>query len=366
MQIKPNKNRMRVAVMYGGKSGEHEVSILSASSVIGHLDPTKYEVIPVGIDKEGQWNRNTLDDVYDRESHQLRIQNHFSKPITTLRSDDCDVIFPVLHGPLYEDGCLQGQLELIGLPYVGSGVLASAMAMNKYMTKRLAETMGIPVVPYQSLSAVDWQSHRQDCVALIEREIGYPLFVKPDNLGSSVGIHKVKHADELAAAMDDALQYDHKILIEKALNAREIEIAVIENYEIVSQPLCSVIGEIILDKKYEFYDYTAKYLDPESLCLQIPAEISETQANQIREYAQKVFTLIACEGYARVDFFIEKISGQVYFNELNTIPGFTTMSMFPLLWTKTSLPYSDLLDRLISLACFRHQKTQQIKRQWVV
>lgn len=361
-------NPCRVAIIYGGKSGEHEISLLSAHSVLKHIDRKRYQVTPIGVDKLGHWHQNITEEILLPTQSRLEIKGNNSTPINApLNNADkqaFDVIFPIMHGPLYEDGCLQGLLELSNIPYVGCGVLSSALAMDKVISKQLLATAGIPVVPFIPIALVQWQQQPQVVLDQIQTQLQFPLFVKPANLGSSVGAHKVKSIEQLKTAINDAFQYDHKILIEKAINAREIEIGLIENIEQSDKPLASVIGEIVVNPKYEFYNYTAKYLDPDSIDLQIPAVLDQHQAEKIRNYAQQAFVTLNCNGYARADFLVDRQSGAIYFSEMNTIPGFTNMSMFPLMWDKSGLSYSDLITKLIELARLRNQRQQSIKREW--
>ncbi len=260
---------------------------------------------------------------------------------------DLDVLFPVLHGPYGEDGTIQGLLELADIPYVGAGVLASALAMDKAVSKRLLAQAGIPVVPWIAVLRRDWRREPERVAARVEREIGYPCFTKPANLGSSVGITKVHHAGELAAAMDEAARHDRKIVIERGIDARELEVSVLGN----DDPVASVVGEIV--PCHEFYDYEAKYVDDRSALL-IPAPISPEEAATIQRLAVEAFRLIDAAGMARVDFFLERGTGRIYLNEINTIPGFTAISMYPKLWEASGLSFRDLVTRLIELALERH------------
>lgn len=355
---------IRVALLYGGKSGEHEISLLSAHSVLNNLNPKDYKVTPIGIDKQGNWYQNAVEEILDPHKNQLAIKGLHSTLITQLNKNDYDVIFPMMHGPLYEDGCLQGLLQLTEIPYVGCGVLSSALGMDKSISKQLAKAAGIPVVPFITINFLQWQQQPDKFLEKVASQLNFPVFVKPANLGSSVGTHKVKSKEQLKNAIQDALQYDHKILVEKAVNAREIEIGIIENSENPDQPSVSVIGEIIVNPKYEFYDYTAKYLDPAAIDLQIPATLESMQIEKIQFYAQQAFIALDCYGYARADFLVDKQSGAIYFSELNTIPGFTKMSMFPLMWMHSGLSYPELLTRLIELAKMRNKHQKGIKREW--
>jgi D-alanine-D-alanine ligase len=273
-----------------------------------------------------------------------------------------DVVFPVMHGPLCEDGTIQGLLELADVPYVGSGVLASAVGMDKDVAKRLVRDAGLPIVPYLTIKDVSW---KKDFDALSEKAfktIGLPLFVKPANLGSSVGVHKVKQREELRSALEDAFRYDTKILIEKAINAREIEFAVLENSDPSAIPLVSQPGEIV--PRHEFYSYEAKYLDDKGAELLIPAKLDSSQIARGQQIAREVFTILECEGMARVDFFVDRNTGDFYFNEVNTLPGFTSISMYPKMWEASGIPYDELLNRLIDLAMARHRRKRKLTRNY--
>jgi D-alanine-D-alanine ligase len=373
--------KLRVAVIYGGRSGEHEISLRSAASVLRHLDREKFEVIPIAIDKKGRWLLNdvtTLSSstqslpVYDNAPgvilppHPTASGDANLFPMNSSGSSSgsisIDVVFPVMHGPLCEDGSIQGLLELTDLPYVGCSVLGSAVCMDKDVAKRLARDAGIPIVPWIAVKKETWERNPSVTADQVKSQLGYPCFVKPANLGSSVGVHKVKEAASLAAALKDAFQYDSKILIEKAVNAREIEVAILENSEAGLPPLASTAGEII--PTHEFYSYESKYLDENGAALKIPAGLSKEQIDQVRAVAQKVFTTLECEGMARVDFFVDKTTGELFFNEVNTIPGFTSISMYPKMWEASGIPYQELLSRLIALAIARHQRKSALTREF--
>ena len=369
--------KLRVGVIYGGRSGEHEVSLASAAAVFQNLDPERYETIAIRIEKDGRWAlprrapsvmkaadviqaRPELSDG-SREAH-LVAHPGGDTLITIDQRDDravvsglgLDVVFPVLHGPYGEDGTVQGLLELANVPYVGAGVLASAVGMDKAAMKLVFAAKELPICDYQIVMKRAWQ---RDERAIVKRvgTLGFPLFVKPANLGSSVGISKAKHAAELRDAIALAAEYDRKIVVEAAVpNAREIECAVIGN----DDPEASVPGEIIPSR--EFYDYEAKYLDEGSRTV-IPAELTKKQTDEVRRLALAAFQAIDCAGLARVDFLLARDSGNIYVNEVNTIPGFTTISMYSKLWEASGLPYPQLLDRLIELALERHAEKQQLR-----
>lgn len=273
-----------------------------------------------------------------------------------------DVVFPVMHGPLCEDGTIQGLLELADLPYVGCGVLASAVAMDKEMTKRLARDAGIPIVPYLTLKHELWDKEKARWAETIEKRLGYPVFIKPANLGSSVGIHKAKERSGLDPALEDAFKYDRKVLVEAAVNAREIEVSVLENSEAGAEALVSVPGEI--DPTHEFYSYEAKYLDENGATLIIPAKLDAAETKQAQDLGRKAFTVLECEGMARVDLFLDRTSGKFFLNEVNTIPGFTSISMYPKLWEASGISYQALLSKLIDLAISRHEKKKKLVREF--
>jgi D-alanine-D-alanine ligase len=370
--------KIRVAVLYGGRSGEHEVSLQSAASVINFLDRDRFEIIPVGIDKQGRWHLNDISllegkkslPVY-KDAPKVMLPPNPSESgsesalITLGESGDArgiDVVFPVMHGPMCEDGTIQGLLELADLPYVGCGVLASAVSMDKEVTKRLARDAGIPIVPYISLKHDRWKKEKAQSAKWIEDKLGYPVFIKPANLGSSVGVHKVKDPATLETALEDAFNYDRKVLVEAAVNAREIEVSVLENSEAGEDPLVSVPGEI--DPTHEFYSYEAKYLDENGAALIIPAKLDPEETKRAQEIGKKIFVLLECEGMARVDLFLDRTNRQFYLNELNTIPGFTSISMYPKLWEASGLPYQQLLSRLIDLAMTRHTAKKKLLREF--
>jgi D-alanine-D-alanine ligase len=315
------KRKLKVAVLYGGQSGEHEVSLMSSASVMEELDDARYEITPVFIDKNGCWQ----------------------VPFESLRN--YDVVFPVLHGPMGEDGTVQGLLRLLGVPFVGAGVVGSAVGMDKAIFKDVMRAHGLPVAPAVVVLRHEWARDPAAIQAQAEDALGWPAFVKPANMGSSVGISKVKNAQSLAAAMDEAFQWDRKVLVEAAVpNARELEVSVLGNDELQA----SIVGEI--RPRREFYDYAAKYLvkGEEESELIIPAPLSDAQ--HIRQMAVQAARLADVQGMTRVDFLMDGAQGNLYINEINTIPGFTSISMYPKLWAASGLPYPALLDRLIQLA----------------
>jgi len=390
--------KLRVGVLFGGRSGEHEVSLLSAASVLKAIDKTKYDVVPIGITKEGRWvtaahaERLLKARASDAQrSRPLRAgdpettsaaavlakgegvvvppmpgKNHSALvPFETGASElhaahkpiDVDIIFPVLHGTFGEDGTIQGLLELADIAYVGAGVLGSAAGMDKDVMKRLFRDAGIPIVKHITVLRSAWREEPKQVRQQIEDALNYPVFVKPANLGSSVGISKVHDASELAAAMDEAAQFDRKLIVEQGVGgnkskAREIECSVLGN----DKPIASVPGEVVPIK--EFYDYNAKYLDEGSKLI-IPADLPCKKQAEVRRLAIAAFQAVDCAGLARVDFLMDPRTSKMYVNEINTIPGFTSISMYPKLWEATGISYPELIDRLIQLGLERHADKKQ-------
>lgn len=365
--------KIRVVVLYGGKSGEHEVSLQSAASVIQHLDRDRFEVIPVSIDKQGRWQWNDLALIEEsrrkalpifQNAPEMRLEPQSSGP-TMLQpvtgggtGRPVDVFFPVMHGPLCEDGTIQGMLELADVAYVGSGVLGSAIGMDKDVAKRLAGAAGIPVAPYVALKREQFDADPKAAMAAA-KSLSLPVFVKPVNMGSSVGVHKVKRWEDLAAALADAFQYDRKVLVEQGIDAREIELAVLED-----EPLFVSVPSEIRAVGHEFYSYEAKYLDASGSSYDLPAKLSPEETRRAQEIARLAFTALECEGMARVDLFLDRKSGELFFNEVNTIPGFTAISMYPKMMEASGIPYPELLTRLIELALRRHQQKRKLKREF--
>ncbi|HXW16446.1 MAG TPA: D-alanine--D-alanine ligase family protein [Terriglobia bacterium] len=359
--------KIHVGILFGGRSGEHDVSLQSAASVIDALDPAKYEIVPIGITREGHWRAGSgilqpLAEVLESGKPITPSVDPTGPKLLLLASSlpstnslpALDVVFPVLHGTFGEDGTVQGLLELADIPYVGAGVLASAAGMDKDVMKRLFRDADLPVVPWELILRSEWQSDPHAIRRRIEKELRYPLFVKPVNGGSSVGISKVHDRFELAAALDLAGQYDRKILVEKGIGAREIECSVLGN----DHPQASVPGEVL--PVNEFYDYEAKYIKEGSV-LVIPAQLTPRQAEQVQDVAIRAFQAVDGAGMGRVDFLLDRKTGRVYLNEINTIPGFTSISMYPKLWEASGIPYSQLLDRLIDLALERHREKSRTR-----
>ena len=348
--------RTRLAILYGGRSAEHQVSVVSARSVMEALDPERFEVVPIAITREGAWllpDRSPLEltaadgALPEVEAAGKEVAVRPERGLAEAGPGPVDVVFPILHGPFGEDGTVQGLFELADVPYVGSGVLASALAMDKAMAKVVLAQAGLPQAPYLVVPERDWRADPGRVAATVADRLAYPVFTKPARLGSSIGITKVKTPDALAAGLAAAFVHDTKALVEQGVTARELECGVLGN----DAPEASVVGEVV--PGHEFYDYEAKYLD-ESLKLEIPAPVPDAVRSQVRELSLRAFQALDCEGFARVDFFYEEATGRVLVNEVNTIPGFTPKSMFPLLWAASGLAYPDLVARLVDLAVERH------------
>jgi D-alanine-D-alanine ligase len=364
-------SRLRIGVLFGGRSTEHEVSILSAQSIISAMDPERFEPVPLYIDKEGRW---LIGDSLKRlVSDEAARKYVYLPPDPTQRSlvpaldgtqalsspslrggglPPLDVVFPVFHGLNGEDGTIQGVLELANVPYVGAGVLGSALGLDKIFMKRAFAAAGLPIVDYVTLTRRDFERDPQSAIRLVEERIGYPCFTKFANSGSSVGTTKAHNREELLNGLQVAAGFDRKLLVERAIDARELEVSVLGNDE----PQASVVGEVV--PAHEFYDYEAKYLDEGSKLL-IPAPIESASAEEIRSLAVQAFRAVDAAGMARVDFFMERGSGRIVLNELNTIPGFTRISMYPKLWAASGLPYPKLIERLIELAMERFKDKQR-------
>ena len=387
--------KLRGGILFGGRSGEHEVSLLSAASVVSAIDKSKFELVPIGITKEGRW-LTAGDAELLLQGKAESVQSHlragdpdatpgaailatgravlvppephpggslapFQSEALTRRASDrainVDIIFPVLHGTFGEDGTIQGLLELADIAYVGAGVLGSAAGMDKDVMKSLFKAAGLPIVKHVTVLRSDWESAPRKVQKLVESKLKYPVFVKPANLGSSVGISKARERKELAPAMEEAAKFDRKIVIEEGVGgkkhkAREIECSVLGN----DKPAASVAGEIVPGK--EFYDYTAKYLDEGSQLI-IPAKLSKAESKKIQQLAISAFKAVDCSGLARVDFLMDPKNRKIYLNEINTMPGFTAISMYPKLWAASGLAYSELIERLIRLGQERHEEKKR-------
>ncbi len=357
--------KLRIGVIFGGRSGEHEVSLRSAESVINALDPAKYEIVPIAITKQGKWlaaseATNLLPSAVMESAtqHVAIIGDPTESGLTRFTTegqsnsrDKLDCVIPVLHGTYGEDGTIQGLLELADVPYVGCGVLASAAGMDKVVMKRLFREAGLPIVDFTHFLRTQWEADSLRIEARVIEELGFPCFVKPANLGSSVGISKATTPQSLNQAVALAAKYDRKIIVEKGVEAREIEVSVLGN----DQPIASLPGEIV-PQTAEFYDYRAKYIDDEGARLIIPADLDPEITSRIQELAIRAFQAIDGSGFARVDFFLERKTGDLIVNEINTIPGFTSISMYPKLWEASGIRYNQLIDRLIELAFERHRE----------
>ncbi len=390
--------KIRVGILFGGRSGEHEVSLLSAASVFNAIDKNKYEVVPIGITKQGRWvtaadAERLLQGKFEDHTH-LRAGDPEATPGAAVlakgesvvvppephrhgsiapfetdasshaltrraadRAIDVDVIFPVLHGTFGEDGTIQGLLELADMPYVGAGVLGSAAGMDKDIMKSLFRASGLPIVKHVTFLRSEWETNAKKVEKLVQRKLKYPVFVKPANLGSSVGISKARDGKQLGPAIKEAAKFDRKIVIEQGVGgakqkARELECSVLGN----DQPEASLPGEIV--PSTEFYDYNAKYLDEGSQLI-IPAKLSKNEIKTVQRLAVAAFKAVDCAGLARVDFLMEPKSRKIYLNEINTMPGFTAISMYPKLWAASGISYSDLIGRLIQLGLERHAEKQR-------
>jgi D-alanine-D-alanine ligase len=367
MQVPLNghSRKLRVGVLFGGRSGEHEVSLASAASIIRGLDPQKYEAVPIGITKEGHWligegAQKMLPEVLRTGQRVVMSADPTESALMPIdgsaRGQKLDVVFPVIHGTFGEDGTMQGLLELAGLPFVGAGVLGSAIGMDKDVAKKLMQVAGIPVVPWIAVQRADWERQPKEIRRAIEKKFKYPVFVKPATLGSSVGMTKVHSRAELGPALDLAAEFAMKIMVERAVSAREIEVSVLGNHD----PRASLPGEIVPHR--EFYDYAAKYLE-EGTKLLIPAKLKKSEVKKVQAMAVTAFRALELSGMARVDFFIEKRGGKIFLNEVNTIPGFTSISMYPKLWEANGIPFRELIGKLIDLALEQHREKARTKYQ---
>jgi D-alanine-D-alanine ligase len=374
-----NARKLRVAVIFGGRSAEHEISLLSARFIVESLDRSKFEPVLIGIDKDGRWLlqeealllgaardprlvklNQSMPDValtaHPTGEGEASLAIH-NAPAGLPQAASIDVVFPVLHGPMGEDGSVQGLLELAGVPYVGSGVLGSAVGMDKDVMKRLLEQAEIPIVRHVTVRAPEWRDKKRADVLAACEELGSPVFVKPANLGSSVGVRKASSRADLEAAIDYAFEFDTKVLVEEAvLGAREIECAVLGDED----PIASIAGEIVVDHEDGFYSYAAKYIDEHGASIRIPAELTEAQANAVQLLALRTFRALEACGLARVDFFLSK-DGRLFVNEINTIPGFTAISMYPKLWAATGVPAGELVERLIRIALERGKRRARLR-----
>jgi len=367
--------KLRIAVLFGGRSGEHEISLMSARSVLSALDPKKYSITQIGITKDGVWltGENVLEAMDNEEISAENLQqviifpDKFHNRIWEVQMKeptgllaplaDVDVVFPVLHGTFGEDGTLQGLLELADLAYVGAGVTGSSVGMDKGIFKDIMRANGIPTVESLIVLRSDVEKNIDTVIQQAEAVAPYPLFVKPANLGSSVGISKCNNRADLGEGLLDAITYDRRVLVERGVNAHEIEVSVLGN----DNPQVSIPGEVLPSR--EFYSYESKYVDGTSSLI-IPAPLPSKTSDEIRQMALTAYKAIDCAGMARVDFFVEKTNGDIYLNEINTIPGFTNISMYPKLWEASGLPYADLVDRLVELALERKADRDRTERRF--
>ncbi len=361
------KKKIRIGFLFGGRSAEHEVSLLSAKNIVSSLDPTKYEPVLIGIDKNGQWHLRDADQfLLHAENPKLVHLSGEKKEVVLTPSQqgsrliniekkapvvNLDVVFPVMHGTYGEDGAIQGFLKMAGVPFIGAGILGSAVGMDKDVMKRLLRDAGISVASFLTISSSE--KSRLD-FAQVTKKLGLPLFIKPANMGSSVGVSKVKNESEFLLAVAKAFLYDSKILIEEFIEGREIECSLLGNEE----PVCSLPGEVVPTD--EFYSYEAKYMDDAGTIFKIPAELTSEEVARIQTDACKTFKALCCEGMARVDLFLKK-DGSVVINEINTIPGFTKLSLYPRLWEASGLSFDRLIDRLVALALERFEREKSIK-----
>jgi D-alanine-D-alanine ligase len=370
--VKILAGRIRIGVLFGGRSGEHAVSLLSAASVMAAMDKNKYEIIPVGITEDGRWlaGGDPLQALQQKEVpgdcfFAALVTNPLSPGLVLFKENGSkeqgrevefiplDVVFPVLHGPYGEDGTVQGLLELMGAPYVGAGVLSSSVGMDKEFMKILFQHSGLPVADFIALKDYRWERERSSIIEMIEEKIGYPCFIKPANLGSSVGVSKASDQGELITGIETALRYDRKAIVETFIDGREIECSVLGG----DDPVSSIPGEII--PSGDFYDYRAKYIDDRSQLI-IPAPLEPEIREKIREYAILAFQAIECCGLGRVDFFYREREKEIFVSEINTMPGFTKISMYPKLWEHSGIPYSELIDKLVEIALERERQKSRL------
>jgi D-alanine-D-alanine ligase len=374
--------KLRVGVLFGGRSSEHEISLRSALTIMSAMDPARYEIVPIGIGRDGRWYlKSDALKMLRQETPRLGALKRGGTPVSILPHPDSgalvrtpaarddhrarreapiagtlDAVFPVLHGPYGEDGTVQGLFELAGIPYVGAGVLGSAVGMDKDVQKRLLRDAGVPVVRYGALVHRDYLDDPA-CARRLADELGYPVFVKPNALGSSIGVNRVKRPAEIEGALADAFQYDRKVLIEAACEGRELECAVLGN----DRPEASTVGETLIGRRHQFYSYESKYVDPDGAEIRIPADLPPEAIERIRALAVAAFSALSIRGMARVDFLARRDLSEIYVNEVNTIPGFTAISQYPKLWEASGLPLAALVDRLIELAMEEHRERAALK-----
>ena len=350
------RRKLRVGVVFGGRSCEHDISLNSGSAVLANLDASKYDVVPIGIAADGTWHAGLgPDELRAGEQAGDRREGGPSGDLAAVLDAGLDLVIPVLHGPYGEDGTIQGLFEMADIPYVGCGVLGSALGMDKEKTKSIVQSMDIPVIDWLACWRIRWEREPAAVVAQVERQIGYPCVVKPANMGSSVGVSRAGNGDGLAAAVAEAMEYDSKVVVERCLNVRELACGVLGNEE----PDASLIGEYVVHEP-TFLDYTAKYLNP-PFRFDTPADIPPALACELARLSREIFVALDLSGLARVDFFKDRDGGGYYFNEVNTMPGFSQVSVYPKLWAASGLPYPRLLDRMIELALARHEERARMR-----
>lgn len=357
--------KLRIGLFFGGASSEHEISLISAASVLKHLNRDLFTVLPVGILKNAKWR--LFDDAKLMADTETTIDlNHSSGRDVSVSEvvSQIDLAFPMLHGPLYEDGAIQGFFETMGVPYVGSGVLGSAVGMDKVTAKRLARGEQIATPAFIAFSESQWRSTTTQCRENVHAKLNLPVFVKPVCAGSSVGISKVTAWDSLDAAIEEALKFDIQVIVEQGVVAREIELAVLEETPLGSDLWVSLPGEVIPHPRHGFYSYESKYHDSEGATFEIPARLTSEQVEQAQQMAREIFRLLRCQGMARVDLFYVEAEEKFYFNEVNTLPGFTSISLYPRLMAVSGLPYSELLTKLVDVALAHGETRAQIERDW--
>lgn len=350
--------RINVAILYGGRSVEHGVSINSARNIFQFIDRKKFVPIPIGVTQEGKWfaTRSVDKNIRKGSPVSLRLDPSRSPFTASGKGIKVDVVFPVLHGTDGEDGSVQGMLKAIGLPLVGTGVLGSALSMNKIVAKQMLRQAGVPVTDFITLRRDDKKRPSFDEV---KKQLGLPFMVKSASLGSSVGVTKVNHKKDFGPAIQEAFRYDHELLFERYIKGREIECAILGN----DPPKASRPGEIVIGKDYEFYTFDAKYVDDKAVTIKVPADLPSTAAARIRELSIKAFQVLQCEDYARVDLFLAS-TGEVFVNEINTIPGFTNSSMYPMMWKDLGISFSDLITRLIELSLERNKRLGMVQHEF--
>ncbi len=356
----PKDSKKRLLLLFGGRSGEHEVSLSSAASVLKELDKSKYDITLLGGDKDGRWYKTPTKNLTDiKAALDVKMKDSEEVALSPTLFKEYDVVFPIIHGPLYEDGCLQGFLDICEIAYVGSGHLASAIAMDKSLSKQLAKDSGLHVAPYILIKEHDSLDEK---MKEIEASLSWPVFVKPVCLGSSVGIAKVESKEKLKAAIKDAFCFDDKVLVESGIKGREIELSALE---VSDEIRVSLPGEILVHPKHGFYSYDAKYILDDAAEVIAPCQLPKDKTNDLQQAAKTIFEAIGAKGLARVDFFLCEETGHVIFNEINTLPGFTKISMYPKLWQASGIDYQSLLNHLVDSALYQFDKKQKLVRDYL-